>query len=144
MKKWFLGLMAALALFASGASAEMAMDLDEKQQLPSLNAALEWLKLIDEGDYAESWENAATYLKQIIPQEQWEKSLSAARIPFEALISRRVLSNNPLTSLPGVPDGEYDVLTFESSYVKKAEAIETITVMKDTDGTWRVAGYYIK
>jgi hypothetical protein len=26
----------------------------------------------------------------------------------------------------------------------KATAIETVTPMKEDDGTWRVAGYYIK
>ena len=33
---------------------------------------------------------------------------------------------------------------FESSFEHKASAVETVTPMKDADGTWRVSGYYIK
>ena len=48
------------------------------------------------------------------------------------------------TSLPGAPDGEYVVIQMETSFENKASAVETITPMRDSDGEWRVAGYYIK
>lgn len=48
------------------------------------------------------------------------------------------------TSVPGAPDGEYVVVQFKTSFDKKAKAIETVTPMKDPDGQWRVAGYFIK
>jgi len=46
--------------------------------------------------------------------------------------------------VPGAPDGEYVVLRFETSFENKAKAIETVTPMREKDGTWRVSGYYIK
>lgn len=48
------------------------------------------------------------------------------------------------TSLPGVPDGQYVVIFFNSSFEKKKEGVETITPMLDKDGIWRVSGYYVK
>jgi len=35
-------------------------------------------------------------------------------------------------------------MQFDTSFANKKAAIETVTPMLDTDGTWRVAGYYIK
>ena len=36
------------------------------------------------------------------------------------------------------------VIQFDAQFENKAAAIETVTPMKDKDGTWRVSGYYIK
>jgi ribosomal protein S17E len=46
--------------------------------------------------------------------------------------------------MPGAPDGEYVILQFETTYEKKRQAIETVAPMKEKDGKWRVAGYFIK
>jgi hypothetical protein len=48
------------------------------------------------------------------------------------------------TSLPGAPDGDYVVIRFATSFEKKKSAIETVTPMRERNGTWRVSGYYIK
>jgi hypothetical protein len=47
-------------------------------------------------------------------------------------------------TLPGVPDGEYVVVEYETSFENKKTANETVTPMKDPDGTWRVSGYFIR
>ncbi len=49
-----------------------------------------------------------------------------------------------MTSLPGAPDGEYVVISYETSFTNKKSAIETVTPMLDKDGKWRVSGYFIK
>jgi hypothetical protein len=36
------------------------------------------------------------------------------------------------------------VLKLNTTFENKAVAIETVTVMKDYDGKWRVAGYFIR
>jgi len=46
--------------------------------------------------------------------------------------------------VPGAPDGEYVVIRFSTSFEKKQSAIESITPMLDSDGVWRVSGYFIK
>jgi len=43
-----------------------------------------------------------------------------------------------------VPDGEYVVIQYDSSFEHKQSAVETVTPMLDKDGKWRVSGYYIK
>jgi hypothetical protein len=107
-------------------------------------AAVVWLALVDSANYAESWNKASSLFRQRLPQAQWQAAAANARAPFGALKSRKLQSATSTHSLPGAPDGEYVVITFTSSFEKKASAIETVTPMKDGDGTWRVSGYYIR
>jgi hypothetical protein len=46
--------------------------------------------------------------------------------------------------LPGAPDGRYVLIEFASSFASKKEAVETATVMLETNGEWRVSGYFIR
>lgn len=103
-----------------------------------------WLALTDAGEYASSWESASTLFKGAVSKEDWERSLKAVRTPIGALETREMATSNFSTTLPGAPDGEYVVFRFNSSFENKASAVETVTAMKDTDGVWRVAGYFIK
>jgi len=40
--------------------------------------------------------------------------------------------------------GGYVVIKFNTNFEHQAAATETVTPMKDSDGEWRVSGYYIK
>jgi hypothetical protein len=46
--------------------------------------------------------------------------------------------------LPGSPPGHYVVTQFRSQFAGGKAATETVTAMKEADGSWRVVGYYIK
>ena len=111
---------------------------------PGIEAANLWMSLVNEGKYGESWEQAAAFFKKAVTKSDWEKSLNGILPALGKLVSREVLSATFKTSLPGAPDGEYVVIQYKTKFEKKAEAIETVTPMKDTDGIWRVAGYFIK
>lgn len=107
-------------------------------------AAEAWLKLVDEGKYQESWDDASTSFKDHVTAEQWSKMIGVARNPLGAVISRNFKLARYSTSLPGAPDGEYVVIQYDTSFANKKAAVETITPMLDKDGQWRVSGYYIK
>jgi len=110
----------------------------------ALSSAETWLTLVDEGRYADSWNEAAGYFKGAVKEEKWQESLVAVRKPLGKVISREVKSKSYHTSLPGAPDGEYVVIQFGTSFTNKKSAVETVTPMMDKDGQWRVSGYFIK
>lgn len=110
----------------------------------AVNVANAWLALVDQGQYSKSWENAAAYFKAAVGKEQWQTSLTAARKPFGKVLSRKLRSTQYATTLPGAPDGHYVVIQFQTSFERKSSAVETVTPMRDQDGKWRVAGYYIR
>jgi hypothetical protein len=48
------------------------------------------------------------------------------------------------TQMPGAPDGKYVVMQFQTAFVNKNSATETVTFILEKDGLWRADGYYIK
>ena len=125
-------------------SSNIVMAQNADKEKAAVAAAEKWLALVDQGKHAKSWKEAAGYFRTAVRQEQWEQALQAVRKPLGRLLSRKVTSTSYKTSLPGVPDGEYVVIMFEASFENKKSAVETVTLMKEKDGSWRVAGYFIK
>ncbi|MBM4154454.1 MAG: DUF4019 domain-containing protein [Lentisphaerae bacterium] len=114
------------------------------KEAAAVAAAEAWLKMTDAGDAAGSWQASAEFFRKAVTQEQWTKSLSAARAPLGGLLNRTVKARKYATRLPGAPDGEYVVILFRSSFANKKSAVETVTPMLDPDGAWRVSGYFIR
>jgi hypothetical protein len=119
---------------------------DAEQDLTSeaVKVAESWLEVVDKGDYGKSWDQSAGLFKEAVAKAEWEKSLDIARTPLGENESRKMRSAKFATSLPGAPDGEYVVIQYDAVFANKESATETVTPMKDTDGNWRVSGYYIK
>lgn len=107
-------------------------------------AAEEWLVMVDSGAYGESWDESSSLFQSNVPREDWVLALERVHTPLGAILSREMKDTEFTTTQPGVPDGEYVVIRFNTSFEKKQAAIETVTVMKDEDGTWRAAGYFIQ
>ena len=128
------GILTSTAAFAEDVSAEA----------PAVVAAEAWLKLVDDGQYAGSWEQAAEYFRAIMKQQAWEDSIASLRESLGKVITRTLKTQKYVTSMPGAPDGEYVVIQFTTSFENKESAVETVTPMIDEDGVWRVSGYYIK
>ena len=114
---------------------------NEAKEAAAVAAAAVWLNLVDEGMYGDSWETAAAYFKRAITKGKWEQMLTAVRNPLGRMVSRELISKTYSQSLP---DGEYVVIQFATSFENKKSAIETVTPMLDSDGEWRVSGYFIK
>ena len=133
-----------LALLSLILSAGTVYPADIEKEKAAVSSAENWLKMIDEEKYAESWKDSAELFRNAVTQEQWVQSLQGVRKPLGRLLSRTVKSKTYTPSLPGAPDGEYVVIEFSTSFEKKKSAVETVTPMKDKDGKWRVSGYYIK
>lgn len=117
---------------------------DEAKEAAALAVAKTWLALVDAGEYGESWETAAAYLKSTVTKEYWQQALPAVRKLFGSLVSRKLMDIKYTQSLPAAPEGEYVVIQIATSFENKKYAIETVIPMLDSDGEWRVSGYFIK
>jgi hypothetical protein len=123
-------------------AAARAADTSPTEQATA--AARDWLAVVDAGEYGKSWDEAAAVLRQNMTKAQWERAASAVRRQTGALKSRELQSAQPAQELPGVPAGDYVVLTYRSSFADAPAATETVTPMREADGKWRVAGYRVK
>ena len=143
MKK-VLGVFLSVMLVFSFALLSGCAKANPEAEKEAITAATEWLALINDEKYGESWDESSEIFRAAITREKWERTLSGLMKPFGKVVSREKKSARYHTSLPGAPDGEYVVIQFKTSFENKKNAIETITPMKEKDGTWRVSGYYIK
>jgi len=106
-------------------------------------AAESWLLLVDQRRYGESWDSAAVLFRGAVSKVGWEKAVLQARGPFEPFGARKLLSATFATTLPNAPPGRYVVLRYGTRVTGNRRVVETVTPMKDADGTWRVSGYFI-
>ena len=138
------------ALLLAGGVARAAGPEDAAQA-----AADSWLRIVDGGDYAAAWSQAARVLKSAVKQGDWAQAVGGARGALGGVASRRVKSRELTTKMPSTRtiggnvytlagEGQYVVLQYESAFANRPAAAETVIAMADADGTWRVAGYSVR
>ena len=139
MKKLFSIILATLVLFVVPARAQDAEKIASAQA-----AAKSWLALADAGEYSQTWDQAAGAFQAAVSKPSWQSAVKGARSPLGSLKSRAIKSATFTRSLPGAPDGEYVVIQYESRFENNEAAIETVTPLREKDGSWKVSGYFIK
>lgn len=131
--------MAAMMLMTTFAFAQ-----DDQKTADAKAAAVRWLALADQGSYAASWDQAATPFRAAVTRPGWEAALQSVRTPLGAVRARTPKSAVFTRSLPGAPDGEYVVIQYVTEFEHKPNAVETLTPMREKNGSWKVSGYFIE
>ena len=106
-------------------------------------AAGQWVTIVDDGNYVRSWSEAGALFKNRLTQDEWAHQVAKARGPLGQVVNRAFRSENRTTTLPGEPDGDYDVVNFATELTHKKAAVETVVLAREGDG-WRVDGYFIR
>jgi hypothetical protein len=131
----------AYCLSATGTGSALAQD---PRATAAQKEARSWLALTDRGDALASWSATGKQFQNAISADKWADSLKQVRPPLGALVERTLLSTQFTTSFQGAPDGDYVLLVFRSSFAKKIDSRETVTLEHEADGAWRVIGYFIR
>ncbi len=110
---------------------------------PAAVAAGRWVTAVDAGDYGRSWSEAGALFKGRVTQDEWTHQVAKARGPLGQVVSRAFKGETKTTTLPGAPDGDYDVVAFNTELARKRAAVETVILAREGDA-WRVDGYFIR
>jgi hypothetical protein len=119
------------------------INASEADESAAIKASKDWLSIVDKGQYGQSWDNCAQFLKTAVKRKDFDSKLKASRGQFGELVSRTIKTKHFMTSMPGAPDGKYVVIQYDTSFAKKKHAVETVTPMLEKDGQWKVSGYFI-
>jgi hypothetical protein len=103
--------------------------------------AQQWIALVDEGKYADSWAAAGKLFQANMPQAKWTQVLTGARQPFGKVVSREIAGREIKTDIPGAPPGQYALVGFSTNFEQKPDMTETVTMILEEDGQWKVVGY---
>ena len=132
-----------LALIFAWLVADAALAQDP-QATAAQAAAREWLALTDRADAQASWNAAGKKFQAAMPATGWGDALAKARTPLGSMKSRTIFKTDFKKSFPGAPDGDYALIIYTTSFANKAEGHETLTLERESDGKWRVVGYFIR
>jgi hypothetical protein len=107
-------------------------------------AAHAWLLLLDRKDWGTAWDTSGTVFRQNVPLGTWMDNVPKVRDPLGAFVERKPAEVVYKKTLAGRPDADYVTAIFVTKFDKKADAVETVTTMREADGRWRVMGYQVK
>jgi hypothetical protein len=111
----------------------------------ALATAGKWLSVVDAGNYAQAYAMLAARVRSggDAIEKQWIGSQRLRRTPLERTLSRKFVKAYFARTLPGAPDGYYELLMYKTSFQHKAQATEGVTLTKES-GHWQVSGYRIR
>jgi hypothetical protein len=105
-------------------------------------AVTEWLALWDEGKTDTVHEKLASTAQKQMSKQFLTTYWSAVRKPLGKLKTRKLSETEYFLSLPGIPEQEGYSIRYDSSFENVARVTETVALIREKDGSWRVS-YYI-
>ena len=143
MRNRFMMAVLAVMIIISTGTAWAQEGLTRAEAKEAVQIAAAWLKLVDEGKYAESWDRSGSIFKTMITQDRWVDLLNQMRKPLGKLEARSVYVVEAQKNPPRAPAGEYMRLKYNTSFSKRRMTIETVALFKEKDGSYKVSGYII-
>ncbi len=105
----------------------------------------DFLKAVDSQRYADSWDLTSDYFKQSVSKTEWASQLRQVRDPLGSIVVRSLKSSEPQKDPRGAPAGDYLLVTYQTTFSSSPELrIETLPLIKGTDGQYHVVGYFIR
>lgn len=102
-------------------------------------AARDWLLLSDQGRWRDGWSATSNSFRKLNTLERWIEVSQKVRVPLGAVISRTSIGQDRVP----VPPSGVEVIKFRTSFLNKADAVETVSLARE-DGEWKVVGISIR
>jgi len=131
-----LVLMVGVFLFAGSASSQ--------SEHPSVAAAEAFLEQLDNGAFAQAWEEASSLFRKRVTKQQWLDDIVHLRSEYGQNGQRKLQFMKVLEELSEAPEQTFLYLLFRSEFSVQGSVAESVTMMIDEDRRWRVAGYDIQ
>src|SRR5882757_2627665 len=95
--------------------------------------ARQWLVLVDDKNFAQSWKDAGKAFQNRQTVDAWAGDANTKRVPLGAVASRDLKSID-------LSRNNVAVIRYDTSFARKAAAVETVTLAFENDG-WVVNDY---
>jgi len=140
--KWkFLGMQRVFAAVVIAFTISAMTYAAEKEDIAkAYGAALKWLNILDAGRYDESWNEASTFFKTDVSRNDAKRTFEEFRLPLGEIKKRKI----KLSEFNKAPDGDYLDFVFESDFGNKNSATETVEMVRERDGAWKVSSWGIR
>ena len=136
MKRYIITILILLTSFSSTVFAA-------QQPSIALSAAESFVSIIDCGDYLTAYSRSSPLLKQLNPQQKWIDEQKLASQLLGKVIDRQLLAVKARDAHPGMPDGCYLIVCYQTVTTDKDRAIEML-LLKEENQKWSVCNYSIR
>jgi Protein of unknown function (DUF4019) len=75
-------LVSLLTVIVATCLSTMSVPAKQNPEDATQQAAESWIRLVDSGKYAESWDEAAQLFKEKVTKPQWESAVQSVRTPL--------------------------------------------------------------
>ncbi|MCB2228959.1 MAG: DUF4019 domain-containing protein [Desulfarculaceae bacterium] len=130
------GLLLMAALTALAAAPDNGKAAAEK-------AALAWLALVDQADWAGSYKTAHANLTSTTDRAAWDYRLKELRGDLGDIKGRKLVKAEYSGDRPNPPARPYWAFTFATRTQKVGTVEESLTCRPGLGGAWQVSGYFI-
>jgi tRNA A-37 threonylcarbamoyl transferase component Bud32 len=96
-----------------------------------------WLALMDQGDYASTWQTASPLFRAVVGQAEWAGRCTRIRKPLGQVIARQLIDAGPTGF------GKLFKVRFFTRFDGGFEATETVTFSRQRDGSWKAFTYIV-
>jgi DNA-binding CsgD family transcriptional regulator len=103
-----------------------------------VDTARQWLALLDQSRWEDSYRATGAAFRKLNTAKVWAAASERARAPLGGMVSRTFVSQE---DVPAPPAG-YQMAKFRTRFANKSEAIETVTLNRESGG-WHVVGVTI-
>ncbi|HXR95138.1 MAG TPA: DUF4019 domain-containing protein [Rhizomicrobium sp.] len=124
----------ALAQTAAGPSTPMTPTPNDR--------AKQWLILIDDKNYADAYRQMGAGARAKASERDFTAKVGGTRAPLGAMSSRTLKDVKLTKTLPGMRDGQYATVRYDTAFAHKAAAVESVN-LESENGAWSVIGYFI-
>ena len=143
MRPHVVAAVCALSIFAAGCASHSASRAEKRaNEMDARAAALNWLQLLDDGDYEEAFEFEAQDFRMYRTQSQFVRFMQARRAPFGKMLERKFIGAAHVEKFVGAPEGNYESVLFKTAFEHKNPTAERVILIKQPAG-WRVIDYKI-
>jgi hypothetical protein len=104
--------------------------------------AKQWVQLVDDKNYSDAYKQMGAAAQNKVAVDPWTQKVSTTREPLGAMATRNIKDVKLTKTLPGMRDGQYATVQFDTSFAHKASAVETVMLTSEKGG-WSVIGYFI-
>lgn len=103
-----------------------------------------WLSKMDDANVDGSWGGMSTIFSQQLSKQDWDLSIQGMHGYFGKPGERKLSKSFYKTSSFNAPDGDYVDVTFSTDYANAPGRTELVTMVRESEGVWKVAGFSIE
>jgi hypothetical protein len=100
-----------------------------------------WITQWDAGKWLETYRALAEGTRKVVSKADWLDYWSTVRKPLGDLKSRQLATAKYIETLPNLRGQGGAMIQYKSSFEPGGSVVETIGMVREKDGTWRVANY---